>query len=86
MYCYGTEARIADCRSDPWGVHDCESTEAAGVRCRENPPPTTAPPPTTTPRPKTPIRRTHQHFDVRITGGRMRGEGTMLGVPSFAGF
>ena len=39
-YCYGTEDRLQDCRFDGWGVHDCERTEAAGVRCKKKPPPT----------------------------------------------
>ena len=37
-------------RFEGWGVHDCERTEAAGVQCKEKPPPTTPKPPPTTPR------------------------------------
>ena len=37
-------------RFEGWGVHDCERTEAAGVQCKEKPPPTTPTPPPTTPR------------------------------------
>ena len=37
-------------RFDGWGINDCERTEAAGVQCKEKPPPSTTPPPTTTPR------------------------------------
>lgn len=33
MYCSGNETRLDVCRFDPWGTHDCESSEAAGVVC-----------------------------------------------------
>jgi len=33
VYCYGTEKHVTDCRFDGWAVHDCQRTEAAGVRC-----------------------------------------------------
>ena len=62
-------------RFDGWGSHDCELTEAAGVRCVAPLPPTTPPPPTTTPKPKTPIAEDHVDMEVRITGGRTHEEG-----------
>ena len=75
MYCYGTEKSLSDCRFDSWGVHDCEPTEAAGVRCHPPPPSTTPPPPTTTPKPVHPIESFHSSLDVRLAGGRIQGEG-----------
>ncbi len=33
MNCGGTEARLFDCRASPLGVHNCEHSEDAGVRC-----------------------------------------------------
>ncbi len=62
-------------RFDGWAVHDCERTEAAGVRCKPRLPPTTPPPPTTTPRPKGPIADHHSDLEVRISGGRQKEEG-----------
>ena len=31
--CVGTEGRLADCRANPVGIHDCSHSEDAGVRC-----------------------------------------------------
>ena len=31
--CTGTEGRLADCSANPIGVHDCQHSEDAGVRC-----------------------------------------------------
>ena len=31
--CVGTESRLADCPADPIGVHKCEQSASAGVRC-----------------------------------------------------
>lgn len=75
VYCYGTEKNLTSCRFDGWGIHDCERTEAAGIRCHERLPPTTPRPPTTTPRPKTPIEDTHPVLEVRVAGGRVPNEG-----------
>ena len=36
--CDGREGRLAECRNDGWGVHDCTDAETAGVVCgKENP-------------------------------------------------
>lgn len=76
LYCYGSEANLTDCRFDGWGIHDCERTEAAGVQCKEKPPPTTTPAPTTTPRPKVLIHKMHGHdLQIRLAGGRDSNEG-----------
>ena len=31
--CVGTEGRLADCPANPIGIHDCQHSEDAGVRC-----------------------------------------------------
>ena len=63
-------------RFDGWGIHDCERTEAAGVQCKDRPPPSTTPPPTTTPRPLTGLADQHgENIALRITGGRDKNEG-----------
>ena len=31
--CHGTETRLIDCPANALGVHDCDHTEDAGVRC-----------------------------------------------------
>ena len=31
--CRGTESRLIDCSANEVGVHDCDHTEDAGVRC-----------------------------------------------------
>lgn len=59
-------------------MHDCERTEAAGVRCHPRLPPTTPAPPTTTPAPKAPIADTHRTMEVRLAGGRNNQEGTQV--------
>ena len=74
LYCYGTEARLDKCRFDGWGVHDCDRTEAAGVRCKRPPPPSTTTT-TTTPRPRVPIRQSTGRIEVRLAGGRVEDEG-----------
>ena len=74
VYCYGTEKRLEDCRFEGWGIHDCDRTEAAGVRCKPHPPPSTTTT-TTTPRPKIPIVSAVHHLDVRLAGGRTETEG-----------
>ena len=33
--CTGTEAHIADCGHQGWGVHDCSHSQDAGVQCRQ---------------------------------------------------
>ena len=33
VVCVGTEGRLADCRANPIGNHDCSHSEDAGVRC-----------------------------------------------------
>merc|ERR1712111_104128 len=76
MYCYGGEDTLPECRFDGRGTHDCEQTEAAGVQCKANPPPTTPVPPPTTPRPKVGLHETHgESLSVRIAGGRVEQEG-----------
>jgi len=37
--CIGSELRLENCDSDPWGVHDCEHSQDAGVRCTPYKPP-----------------------------------------------
>ena len=61
-------------RFDGWGVHDCDRTEAAGVRCKKPPPPATTTT-TTTPRPKIPVRHRAKNVEVRLMGGRVEYEG-----------
>uniref|UniRef100_A0A674JC86 Soluble scavenger receptor cysteine-rich domain-containing protein SSC5D n=1 Tax=Terrapene triunguis TaxID=2587831 RepID=A0A674JC86_9SAUR len=36
--CTGTEAALSECRAKPWGDHDCNHGEDAGVVCSGNPP------------------------------------------------
>merc|ERR1711970_764606 len=72
MYCYGTEKTLDKCRFDGWGTHDCERTEAAGVRCTPHPPSTTT---TTTPVPKIPMVHVAKDMDIRLAGGRTAKEG-----------
>ena len=33
MFCRGTESRLIDCRHNGIGVHNCDHTDDAGVRC-----------------------------------------------------
>ena len=33
--CEGEEADFSECRSRPWGEHDCDHTQDVGVRCRK---------------------------------------------------
>lgn len=33
--CKGDEKHIAECKSNPWGVHDCSYYEAVGIVCGE---------------------------------------------------
>ncbi|XP_069462673.1 scavenger receptor cysteine-rich type 1 protein M130-like isoform X3 [Ambystoma mexicanum] len=34
--CYGFESSLMQCNSEPWGSHDCDHSEDAGVHCEEN--------------------------------------------------
>ena len=34
VQCNGSEDRLQQCPASPLGVHDCDHTEDAGVRCR----------------------------------------------------
>ena len=34
--CVGTEGRLANCPANPIGIHDCQHSEDAGVRCPGN--------------------------------------------------
>lgn len=74
LYCYGTEKELDRCRFDGWGVHDCDRSEAAGVRCKQ-PPALETTSTTTTPRPKIPIRNKIDTLEVRLVGGRVEDEG-----------
>ena len=76
IYCYGTENRLEDCRFEGWGVHDCDRTEAAGVKCKPHPPSTTTTT-TTTPPPKRPILGAAHTLEVRLAGGRTPREGRL---------
>ena len=33
LHCTGSESRLIDCRHNGIGVHDCDHTDDAGVRC-----------------------------------------------------
>ncbi len=33
VYCSGSESTLKNCRSRGWGVHGCEHSHDAGVRC-----------------------------------------------------
>ena len=66
--------RVKNFRFDGWGVHDCDRSEAAGVRCKRPPPPSTTTS-TTTPRPRVPIRQSTGSVEVRLAGGRVEDEG-----------
>ena len=33
VYCRGTESRLIDCTHNGIGVHNCDHTDDAGVRC-----------------------------------------------------
>ncbi|KAJ8030427.1 Neurotrypsin [Holothuria leucospilota] len=35
--CNGNELRLEDCRSNEWGIHDCNHYEDASVRCHDSP-------------------------------------------------
>ena len=35
VQCFGDEKSLLDCQSAPWGTHDCDVREAAGVFCGE---------------------------------------------------
>ena len=74
LYCYGSEDTLADCRFDGWGRHDCDRTEAAGVRCREPPPPLTTST-STTARPRLTVLAEVGRLEVRLAGGRTEEEG-----------
>ena len=76
IYCYGTEKRLEDCRFEGWGVHDCDRTEAAGLRCKPHPPSTTTTT-TSTPPPKIPILGAAHTMEVRLAGGRTHREGRL---------
>ena len=34
VYCSGEEQALADCQFDGWKLHDCTTSEAAGVVCK----------------------------------------------------
>lgn len=34
VQCVGTEQNLGQCASNPLGLHDCDHTEDAGVRCQ----------------------------------------------------
>ena len=34
LHCTGDESRLIDCRHNGIGVHNCDHTDDAGVRCR----------------------------------------------------
>ena len=63
-------------RFEGWGVHDCDRTEAAGVRCQPRPAPATTT--TTTPAPpKLPMVEAAARLEVRLAGGRTPTEGRL---------
>ena len=63
-------------RFEGWGVHDCDRTEAAGVRCQPRPAPATTT--TTTPAPpKLPMVEAATSLEVRLAGGRTPSEGRL---------
>ena len=33
VHCSGSESQVADCPANPFGVHSCDHSEDAGVRC-----------------------------------------------------
>ena len=35
VQCFGDEKSLSDCQTAPWGTHDCDVREAAGVFCGE---------------------------------------------------
>ena len=38
VQCIGTEDTIGDCPKNPWGINNCDITEAAGVSCIQEDP------------------------------------------------
>ncbi len=55
--CDGTEGRLADCRHDGWGIHDCTDSETAGAICGRENPVTQEFVHTTTPKPVIPTKK-----------------------------
>uniref|UniRef100_H3A4K2 SRCR domain-containing protein n=1 Tax=Latimeria chalumnae TaxID=7897 RepID=H3A4K2_LATCH len=64
--CRGKELVLQDCRSSPWGQHDCSYKEDVQVHCRE--PPNSAPSPTgnTSPKPGKPISVRQNWFTLPV--------------------
>ncbi|KAL0114215.1 hypothetical protein PUN28_011492 [Cardiocondyla obscurior] len=74
VYCDGSEAELAECRFDGWGISDCGGNEAAGVICSHDGTTRASPPQEKPPRAR--IKDTHrQGTALRLSGGRVRTEG-----------
>lgn len=80
VICDGTETELGLCRFDGWATSDCDSSEAAGVVCRQHhatavaavtPRPTVQPKTPVTPAPK---RRLHHHQYHHASRQRQHGK------------
>ncbi|XP_055551210.1 lysyl oxidase homolog 2B, partial [Wyeomyia smithii] len=74
LFCSGKESELAHCHFDGWGHSDCESSEAAGVICKEDhqPSSTVKPTPEESKPKKAPLGK---KLEIRLVGGRISNEG-----------
>lgn len=77
LMCDGSETELGQCRFDGWAHNDCDSSEAAGVVCKQ-PASAAKPIPISHPKKSPPKKRhLHKHRTVRfrLAGGRVPTEG-----------